>query len=71
MGTPDGTSLSNLFIDDLSDEGVVFVDSNGNNGDSDFHIQHEFSGEGDAIRSRSVLPCPQPERMGSKLDLVG
>ena len=35
-GTPDGTSLSNQFIDDLSAEGVVFVSSNGNNGDSDF-----------------------------------
>ena len=30
-GTPDGTALSNQFIDDLSGDGVVFVSSNGNN----------------------------------------
>ena len=30
-GTPDGTSLSNQFIDAMSDEGVVIVTSNGNN----------------------------------------
>ena len=42
-GTPDGTSLSNVFIDGLSEDGVVFVSSNGNNGDSDFHIEHTFT----------------------------
>ena len=31
-GTPDGSGLSNQFIDAMSDEGVVFVSSNGNNG---------------------------------------
>ena len=51
-GTPDGSSLSNQFIDDLSDEGVVFVSSNGNNGDVDFHIDHTFEEPGDTIRSR-------------------
>ena len=66
-GTPDGTSPSNLFIDDLSDEGVVFG-SNGNNGDSDY-IQ-QFSGAGDTI-GRGSTPLSAPERMGSKLDLVG
>ena len=51
-GTPDGTALSNQFIDDLSGDGVVFVSSNGNNGDSDFHIDHTFSGPSDTLRSR-------------------
>ena len=72
-GTPDGTSLSNLFIDDLSEEGVVFVSSNGNNGDSDFHIQHEFSGEGDTIRSRvQFYPLSaNPNAWGQNLTLWG
>ncbi len=51
-GTPDGTSLSNQFIDAMSEEGVVFVSSNGNNGGVDYHINHSFQSEGDTIRSR-------------------
>ena len=51
-GTPDGSALSNQFIDAMSDEGVVFVSSNGNNGNVDFHIDHTFNSPGDTIRSR-------------------
>lgn len=51
-GTPDGNALSNQFIDAMSDEGVVFVSSNGNNGNVDFHLDHTFEAPGDTIRSR-------------------
>ena len=51
-GTPDGSALSNQFIDAMSDEGVVFVSSNGNNGNVDFHLDHTFEAPGDTIRSR-------------------
>ena len=51
-GTPDGSALSNQFIDAMSDEGVVFVSSNGNNGNVDFHLDHTFEATGDTIRSR-------------------
>ena len=72
-GTPDGTALSNQFIDDLSGDGVVFVSSNGNNGDSDFHIDHTFSGPGDTLRSRVQLYplSANPNAWGQNLTLWG
>ena len=72
-GTPDGTALSNQFIDALSDEGVVFVSSNGNNGDSNFHIDHTFAGVGDTIRSRvQFYPLSaNPNAWGQNLTLWG
>ena len=51
FGTPDGTSLSNEFILQMSNDGVVFVGSNGNNGDSNFHFDHTFTASGDTVRS--------------------
>jgi minor extracellular serine protease Vpr len=50
MGTMDGTSLLSQVIDQLADEGVVFVTSAGNNGNVNLHIKKEFSN--DTIRSR-------------------
>ena len=72
-GTPDGTALSNQFIDALSNEGVVFVSSNGNNGDSNFHIDHTFAGVGDTIRSRvQFYPLSSnPNAWGQNLTLWG
>ena len=72
-GTPDGTSLSNQFIDAMSEEGVVFVTSNGNNGDSNFHIDHTFAGVGDTIRSRvQFYPLSaNPNAWGQNLTLWG
>lgn len=48
----DGTSLLSQAIDHLSDSGVVFVTSAGNNGDADFHIARTFEG-GDTLKT-----CP-------------
>ena len=72
-GTPDGTALSNQFIDALSEDGVVFVSSNGNNGDSNFHIDHTFAGVGDTIRSRvQFYPLSaNPNAWGQNLTLWG
>ena len=72
-GTPDGTSLSNQFIDNLSEEGVVFVSSNGNNGDSDFHIEHTFEGPNDVMQSRvQFYPLANhPSAWGQNLTLWG
>ncbi len=50
MGTMDGTSLISNVINTLSDAGVVFVTSAGNNGNVNFHIKKEFNN--DSIRSR-------------------
>ena len=72
-GTPDGTALSNQFIDALSENGVVFVSSNGNNGDSNFHIDHTFAGVGDTLRSRvQFYPLSaNPNAWGQNLTLWG
>jgi len=72
-GTPDGTSLSNQFIDAMSDEGVVFVSSNGNNGDVDFHLDHTFEAPGDTVRSRvKFYPLSaNPNTWGQNLTLWG
>ena len=45
FGAPDGTSLLSQVIDQMSDEGVVFVNSGGNNGDAYFHIKHDFASD--------------------------
>lgn len=42
LGTLDGNSLVSQVIDALSEEGVVFVSSAGNNGDVNFHIKKTF-----------------------------
>lgn len=39
----DGTSLLSQAINSLSDSGIVFVTSAGNNGNADFHISKTFS----------------------------
>lgn len=50
VGTLDGNSLLSQAIDQLSEEGVVFVTSGGNNGDVNFHIKKSFNN--DAMISR-------------------
>ncbi len=50
MGTLDGQSLISQAIDQYSQEGVVFCNSGGNNGDVNFHIKRTFAG--DTLRSR-------------------
>ncbi len=50
IGTLDGNSLISQAIDGYSADGVVFVNSAGNNGDVNFHIRKEFAN--DTLRSR-------------------
>lgn len=71
MGTLDGTSLLSQAIDQHSAEGVVFANSGGNNGDVDFHIKHEFTG--DTLRSRvQFYPySAHPKMWGQSLTLWG
>lgn len=42
FGTPDGSSLLSQAINSLSNDGVLFVCSAGNNGNVNFHIEREF-----------------------------
>lgn len=50
IGTLDGNSLISQAIDGYSGDGVVFVNSGGNNGDVNFHIGKTFAN--DTLRSR-------------------
>ena len=52
-GALDGTSILSQALDSYSDLGVVFVTSGGNNGDIDFHIKKEFTG--DTLQSRIMF----------------
>jgi minor extracellular serine protease Vpr len=52
MGTLDGTSLLSQAIDNLSNEGVVFVTSAGNNGSDSFHIKKTFNNDEMTTRVR-------------------
>lgn len=51
MGNLDGTSLLGQAMDIMSDEGVVFVSSGGNNGSVNFHIRHDFATETDTMKT--------------------
>lgn len=45
IGTLDGSGLLSEVLNDLSDQGVVFVTSAGNNGDTPFHIKKTFNND--------------------------
>lgn len=51
MGNLDGTSLISQAIDGLSEQGVVFVSSAGNNGDETFHIKKDFTSATDTLKT--------------------
>jgi len=51
MGTLDGTSLLSQSLDYLSDMGVTFVSSAGNNGNVNFHIKKSFTQANDTLRT--------------------
>lgn len=51
MGNLDGTSILSQVIDLMSDEGVVFVSSGGNNGDVNFHIKKSFTAVSDTMKT--------------------
>jgi minor extracellular serine protease Vpr len=51
MGHLDGTSILSQVIDQMSNEGVVFVSSAGNNGNDNFHIRKNFSSPTDTLKT--------------------
>ena len=71
FGTRDGLGMINQFINAMSEEGVVFVGSGGNNGDSDFHLAHAFAG--DTLRSKVQFypESAHPSMWGQNLTMWG
>lgn len=54
MDNFEGTGVIGQKMRELSDLGVVFVTSGGNNGDAKFHLGHTFNN--DTLRSRFMFP---------------
>ena len=71
MGTLDGTSLLSQVIDQMSDEGVVFVASAGNNGDNDHHIKHTFNNSQFQTRINFDAQTPEPNNWGQSVTMWG
>lgn len=71
IGTLDGQSLISQAIDQFTQEGVVFVNSGGNNGDVNFHIRKDFTG--DTLRSRVQFYSysAHPKMWGQSLSMWG
>ena len=71
MGTLDGQSLISQAIDQYSQEGVVFCNSGGNNGDVNFHIKRSFAG--DTLRSRVQFYsyAANPNMWGQSISMWG
>jgi len=66
LGPLDGTSLVSQAIDELSSQGVIFVTSGGNNGDSPFHIKKTFAA--DTMRSHvDFWRGANPNRYGQSI----
>ncbi|MBO4646475.1 MAG: S8 family peptidase [Bacteroidales bacterium] len=70
MDNPDGTGMIGQKMQELSDLGVVFVTSGGNEGDVDFHLGHTF--QQDTLRSRFLFPSANgsPNYWGTSITMT-
>lgn len=71
MGTMDGTSLLSQAYDQFADEGVTICVSAGNNGDIDFHIGKEFSGDTLTSRAQFYSYSANADMYGQSLIMWG
>ncbi|MFN0032191.1 MAG: S8 family peptidase [Flavobacteriales bacterium] len=70
IGTQDGNSLLSQAIDQLSEEGVVFVSSAGNNGNNNFHIKKTF--DNDVMTTRIAFDSyANPVMWGESITMWG
>ncbi len=67
----DGTSLTSQFIDALSDSGVVFVFSAGNNGASGFHIKKQFNNDSIRTNVAGFNYAADPDLWGQTITMWG
>lgn len=71
MGTLDGNSLLSQAIADLSDDGVVFVASAGNNGNVNLHIKKVFVGDQFTSRINFYDYNANPNMWGQSITMWG
>ncbi len=66
-----GTGPIGQKIEELTDLGVVFVTSGGNNGDVDLHISHDFTTDLlDTMRSQITYAYPYPNQYGQSITMT-
>ncbi len=67
----DGSGLLADEVKRLTDLGVVFVTSAGNNGDVDFHLKYDFNqNSGDTMRTRFLFPSHSSDLWGSSITMM-
>lgn len=71
IGSLDGNSFLSQVINDLSDEGVVFVTSGGNNGSRNFHIKKDFDNDTITTRVNFDMGSANPEMWGQCISMWG
>lgn len=69
MDNMDGTGALAEEVRRLTELGVVFVSSAGNNGDTKFHLHHQFA-QNDTIRSYFVYPYDNGYLWGASLTMT-
>ena len=70
MDNMDGTGLLANEMQRLTDLGVLFVVSAGNNGDVNFHIHHDFTGASDTVRTQFLFPYNSGTGWGSSITMM-
>ncbi len=70
MDNMDGTGLLANEMQRLTDLGVVFVVSAGNNGDVEFHVKYEFTEPNDTMRTQFYFPYSSSTSWGSSLTMM-
>ena len=70
MDNMDGTGLWANEMQRLTDLGVLFVVSAGNNGDVNFHIHHDFAGASDTVRTQFLFPYNSGTGWGSSITMM-
>lgn len=71
MGTLDGNSLLSQAIAALSDQGVVFVASAGNNGNVNYHIKNTFNNSTFQSRVNFYSYAANPNMWGQSVSMWG
>lgn len=71
MGTLDGNSLLSQAIGTLSDQGVVFVSSAGNNGNVNYHIKKVFNNDSFQSRFGFYSYASNPNMWGQSITMWG
>ncbi len=69
VGNMDGTGKMMELVDSLSNLGVVFVSSGGNNGDVNFHISHQFPEE-DTLRTVVTYTSGSNKQWGESVSMT-